>query len=142
MVDEVATLLRDDPQAAMATLMTPITTDEEFQNPNVVKVTADLAGYALYFSRAPIPFPRVAGVVQPQVHIGIYGYRKDFLLTFTGLAPTPLERTESLEQLRALEHGYRIRVAETRFPYAGVSVDTPDDIEAVKAVLARGEAQA
>ncbi|HYM91572.1 MAG TPA: 3-deoxy-manno-octulosonate cytidylyltransferase, partial [bacterium] len=65
------------------------------------------------------------------------GYRREFLLKFTRLAPTPLERTESLEQLRALEHGYRIRVAPTRFPYAGVSVDTPSDLQAVTAILAR-----
>ncbi len=138
MVDEVAALLRDDPRADMATLMTPIATEEEFRHPNVVKVVADMAGYALYFSRAPIPHPRVPGILQPHVHIGIYGYRREFLLAFTRLAPTPLEITESLEQLRALEHGYRIRIAATQFPYAGVSVDTPDDIEAVKAVLTRG----
>lgn len=137
MVDEVAGLLLDDPEAEMATLMTPIDTDEEFHRPNVVKVVADGAGYALYFSRAPIPYQRVLGVAQPHVHIGIYGYRREFLMAFTRLAPTPLERAESLEQLRALEHGYRIRIAATRFPYAGISVDTPDDIEAVKAVLTR-----
>jgi len=137
MVDEVAILLRDDPRADMATLMMPIASEEEFKNPNVVKVVVDAAGYALYFSRAPIPYPRVAGVLHPHGHIGIYGYRRDFLLTFTGLAPTPLERAESLEQLRALEHGYRIRVAATRWLYAGVSVDTPDDIEVVRTILAR-----
>lgn len=137
MVDEVAALLLDDSRADMATLMTPIVTEEEFQHPNVVKVVANVAGYALYFSRAPIPHSRIAGIVQPYVHIGIYGYRREFLLKFTRLAPTPLERTESLEQLRALEHGYRIRIAATQFPYAGVSVDTPDDIEAVRAVLTR-----
>ncbi|HXX36569.1 MAG TPA: 3-deoxy-manno-octulosonate cytidylyltransferase [bacterium] len=137
MVDEVIDLLREDQRADMSTLMMPITSDEEFQNPNVVKVVADLNGNALYFSRGQIPYPRVRNVVSPQVHIGIYGYRREFLLRFTQLKPTPLEQTESLEQLRALEHGYRIRVAQTRYPYPGVSVDTPADLELVAAILAK-----
>jgi len=137
MIDEVIGLLRDDPQADMATLMMPITTDAEFQNPNVVKVVTDQNGRALYFSRAQIPYPRVRGATTPQVHIGIYAYRREFLLQFTRLAPTRLEQTESLEQLRALEHGHRIRVSQTRFPYAGVSVDTPADLEVVATILAK-----
>jgi 3-deoxy-manno-octulosonate cytidylyltransferase (CMP-KDO synthetase) len=137
MVDEVIGLLRDDSQADMATLMMPITTDEEFQNPNVVKVVADRHGRALYFSRAQIPYPRVRGAATPQVHIGIYAYRREFLLEFTRLAPTPLEQAESLEQLRALEHGHRIRVSQTRFPYTGVSVDTPADLDVVASILAK-----
>jgi 3-deoxy-manno-octulosonate cytidylyltransferase (CMP-KDO synthetase) len=138
MVDEVVNLLRADPRADMATLMTPLASEEEFRNPNVVKVVADLNGNALYFSRAPIPCPRVSDVALRCAHIGIYAYRREFLLEFPGLAPTPLEQTESLEQLRALEHGRRIRVAQTRCPYHGVSVDTPGDLAAVAAILAKG----
>jgi len=137
MVDEVIGLLCDDPRADMATLTMPITSEEEFHNPNVVKVVADRNGNALYFSRAQIPYPRVKDAAPPQVHIGIYAYRREFLLQCTRLAPTPLELAESLEQLRALEHGYRIRVSQTRHPYTGVSVDTPADLEVVEAILAK-----
>jgi len=128
----------------MATLATPFTTIEEFLDPNCVKVVADQNGRALYFSRAPIPWPRDAfaktqNALPPAMpflrHIGIYAYRAGFLQTFTQLAPTPLERAESLEQLRALEHGHAIavRIAPEPFP---AGVDTPADLERVRALLA------
>ena len=123
---------RDDLQ--MATLMTPMT-EEEADNPAAVKVVASLDGHALYFSRSLIPFPRNPGLQQRRCfkHIGIYAYRRDFLLHFATLAPSPLETTESLEQLRALEHGYRIRVIET--PFRSIGVDTPEDLEQVRRLL-------
>ncbi len=96
--------------------------------PNVVKVVVDRDGDALYFSRSKIPYCREDGVCFK--HIGLYGFRREFLLTFAALAQTPLERAESLEQLRALEHGYRIRAVETRFE--SIEVDTPEDLERVR----------
>ena len=122
---------RDDLQ--MATLMTPMT-DEEADNPAAVKVVVSLDGHALYFSRSLIPFPRTPGLQRRCFkHIGIYAYRRDFLLHFATLAPSPLETTESLEQLRALEHGCRIRVIET--PFRSIGVDTPEDLEQVRRLL-------
>ena len=131
--------------APMATLATPFTTIEEFLDPNCVKVVADRNGRALYFSRAPVPWPRDAFAKAKEVlptempflrHIGIYAYRAGFLQTFAQLAPTPLERAESLEQLRALEHGHAIavRVAPEPFP---AGVDTPADLERVRALVGR-----
>ena len=114
----------------MTTLCRPFAADEDVASPHLVKVVRGLDGRALYFSRAPIPFPRVAGVVAPAVHIGVYGYRRATLLRLAGLAPTPLERAESLEQLRALEHGISIRVLDSA--YVSLSVDTPDDLVAAR----------
>ncbi len=133
--------LRDD--AVMATLAHPIHDHADFINPNVVKVVADEQGYALYFSRAPIPWPRDAFAVgqslpeglQPLRHIGLYAYRADFLRSYAQLAPSPLERFEMLEQLRALWHGYRISLGVTpAAPAPGV--DTPEDLERVRALFA------
>lgn len=123
-----------DPDVEMATLARPLEEGEE-ENPNVVKLVRDLRGNALYFSRAPIPYQR-GGSVQALGHVGIYGYRRDFLQTFASLPPTPLERAERLEQLRALEHGHRIRVLATN--YRSIGVDTPEDLERVRSILARG----
>jgi len=131
--------------APMATLATPITDVAEFVNPNCVKVVLGAAGTALYFSRAPVPWPRDAFAISrealPQTlpllrHVGIYAYRADFLRTFATLAPTPLERAESLEQLRALEYGYSIavRIAPEPFP---AGVDTPEDLARVRRMLER-----
>ena len=98
------------------------------------KVVAGLDGNALYFSRYPIPFLRNGGsAVRRFKHIGVYAYRRDFLLHFATLQPTPLEQAESLEQLRALEHGVKIRMIETVFPSVGV--DTPDDLQRVRALF-------
>ncbi|MEP6484249.1 MAG: 3-deoxy-manno-octulosonate cytidylyltransferase [Rudaea sp.] len=130
----------------MATLATPFATTQEFLDPNCVKVVIGAAHSALYFSRAPIPWPRDAfrrdqAAIPNDVpffrHIGIYAYRAEFLTTFSRLAPTPLERAEALEQLRALEHGYRIgvRIAPEPFP---AGVDTADDLARVQAMFAAG----
>jgi 3-deoxy-manno-octulosonate cytidylyltransferase (CMP-KDO synthetase) len=128
----VAPLLADE-SLAMSSLMCPCPVSE-LVNPATVKVVADLKGNALYFSRARIPFPRSpeAGVAVMQ-HVGLYVYRRDFLLTFSSLSPSPLERTESLEQLRALEHGYKIRMVE--IAQAPLSIDTPEDLERVRMVF-------
>jgi 3-deoxy-manno-octulosonate cytidylyltransferase (CMP-KDO synthetase) len=131
--------------APMATLATPIENVEELFNPHCVKVVADRHGHALYFSRAPLPWARDAFAQSRERlpvdvaflrHIGIYAYRAGFLRRFTQLAPTPLERAEALEQLRALEHGFRIalRLAPEPFP---AGVDTPEDLLRVQAVLAQ-----
>ena len=134
-------VLHDD--AVMATLAHPIHDHADFVNPNVVKVVADQAGYALYFSRAPIPWPRDAFAAQQAMphelgalrHIGLYAYRAGFLRTYAGLAPSPLERFEMLEQLRVLWHGHRISLGVTPVAPAP-GVDTPEDLERVRALFA------
>lgn len=132
-IDELAAAFEHAPDLAMGTLMTEMA-DHEMNNPNAVKVITDLQGYALYFSRSLIPYPRVRDVGLPVYkHLGIYAYRRDFLLKYAKLAPTPLERTESLEQLRALEHGYKIKVIKTNFQSIGV--DTIEDLERVNQLL-------
>lgn len=131
-IDDLAGAFDDDPGLAMATLMTPMS-ETEHHNPNAVKVVTDLKGYALYFSRSLIPYPRIKLQDPVYKHLGIYAYRRDFLLKYAGLKPTPLERAESLEQLRALEHGYRIKVIKTDFQSVGV--DTPEDLELVIQLL-------
>ena len=121
------------PELQMATLMTPLA-EEEADDPAAVKVVASQDGHALYFSRSPIPYRRDPGADSKMFkHIGVYAYRRDFLLWFAALAPTPLELTESLEQLRALEHGYRIRLIET--PFRSIGVDTPEDLERVRQIF-------
>jgi 3-deoxy-manno-octulosonate cytidylyltransferase (CMP-KDO synthetase) len=126
-LDALAAPMRAEPTLAMATLATPISGDDEWYNSNKVKVVCDARGDALYFSRSPIPFAREGGI--PAVarrHIGVYGYRRDFLLQFAALEPGVLEQIEKLEQLRALEHGYRIRVVASVAP--SLEVDTPEDL--------------
>ena len=123
-----------DPNVQMSTLRRPITDASERNNPNVVKVAVDLNGDALYFSRSPLPYLRGTGPTFK--HIGLYAYRRRFLLTLTSLPQTPLEKAESLEQLRALEHGFRIRTVETL--HESVEVDTPEDLERVRRLIAVG----
>lgn len=134
-IDQLAAVFDNaPPELVMATLMTSMDEDE-YNNPAAVKVVTDLSGYALYFSRSLIPYPRVVHeAMAVNKHIGIYAYRREFLLKFAGLAPTPLERSECLEQLRALEHGYRIKVLKTDFKSVGV--DTPEDLARINAILA------
>ncbi len=136
MVGNAVAPLLDDAGLPMATIATPIRTREERDNPNVVKVVTDRDGYALYFSRSPLPFQRADGVAAGlgNKHIGLYVYRRDFLLRFASLAPTPLEQSEQLEQLRALEWGFRIRVVSVDTP--SIEVDTPRDLERARAELA------
>ncbi len=129
-IEELAHCLRGG--VPMATLCRPAQPGEDLTDPNTVKVALDQRGDALYFSRSPIPFfrdGRPPGALS-FVHVGIYGYQRDFLFQFAALPPGRLERAERLEQLRALEHGHKIRVVPT--PYASVSVDTPEDLERVR----------
>ncbi len=118
--------------AEMATLKVAVT-DEEAADPNLVKVVCDREGYALYFSRSPIPYMRKRGAAAYYGHIGIYAYRRGFLLAYPGMERTPLERSESLEQLRAMENGYKIKVAEVEEKPVGV--DTPEDYKRVCALF-------
>jgi 3-deoxy-manno-octulosonate cytidylyltransferase (CMP-KDO synthetase) len=136
-IDAVAALLEEDREAAMTTLACVLRGQQAMEDPNQVKVVCDARGRALYFSRAPIPFVRDAAARDWTFlgHVGIYGYRRDFLLEFTTLPQTPLEKKERLEQLRALEHGYVIRVGLTKKSLFGI--DTPEDLERFKARLAR-----
>lgn len=134
----VAPLLRD-PQLCMGTAKTPIRSESEWRDPNVVKVVTDSRGFALYFSRAPIPYPRARPeasrdrAIWGHRHVGIYVYRRDFLLRFARLRPTWLEQAEALEQLRALAHGYRIRVVEVDEPT--VEVNVPEDLPVAERFL-------
>lgn len=145
LIGEVAAVLERNPDASVSTACHPIRDAASVFSPNVNKVVLDARGYALYFSRAPIPYARdayAAGGREPPAglpcyrHLGIYGYRVGFLRRYAGLAPSPLEQFESLEQLRVLWHGYRIAVtvsAEDVPP----GVDTPQDLETVRALFDR-----
>jgi 3-deoxy-manno-octulosonate cytidylyltransferase (CMP-KDO synthetase) len=134
LIAEVAAALAATPQASLSTACHPIREVEETLNPNVVKVVLDRHGYALYFSRSQIPYPREAGAIWYR-HAGLYAYRTAFLRRYAALEPSPLERAEALEQLRALWHGFRIAVvvSEREIP---PGVDTPRDLEAVRKILA------
>jgi 3-deoxy-manno-octulosonate cytidylyltransferase (CMP-KDO synthetase) len=132
-LDALAAPMRADPRIQVATLATPIVDDAEWRNPNVVKVVCDAQDDALYFSRSPIPYWRdQAGVPAGALrHIGVYGYRREFLLEFASWPPSHLEQVEKLEQLRAMERGYRIRIVRSVAP--SPEVDTPDDLERANA---------
>jgi 3-deoxy-manno-octulosonate cytidylyltransferase (CMP-KDO synthetase) len=133
--DMVAPLLADA-DLPMSTLKCRLADPREVENPNCVKVVTDARGHALYFSRSPIPYFRDS--LTPEAyykHLGFYAYRLNFLNTFAGLPVGPLESAEKLEQLRALENGYRIKVVETQFD--SIEVDTPTDIRRVEAILLR-----
>jgi 3-deoxy-manno-octulosonate cytidylyltransferase (CMP-KDO synthetase) len=163
MIQQVVEALTSDQAVRMSTVCRRIDDPEDYANPNVVKVVVDRDGNALYFSRASIPYfrqgppeggrygfdgspeggPRIldrragrllrSGPAGALKHIGMYGYRRDFLLEFAALPQTPLEQAESLEQLRALEHGIRIRTVETQ--YDSIEVDTPEDLERVRRLM-------
>jgi 3-deoxy-manno-octulosonate cytidylyltransferase (CMP-KDO synthetase) len=129
-IDELVAGLAADPDAPMATLASPFADDEDPANPNIVKlVMATVRGRcrAMYFSRSPIPFSRDGQGVQRWKHPGLYAYRRDFLLHYVTLPPTPCELAESLEQLRALEHGHAIAVVKTVVRHHGI--DTPQQYE-------------
>jgi len=140
MIDEIVEPLLLDADLPMCTSMHPILDPRDFANPNVVKAVVNLAGEALYFSRSLIPYPRKSEGHRVFEHIGLYAYRRDFLLKYAALPQTPLEKLESLEQLRVLEHGYRLRVVETRQPYVALSVDTPEDLERARKLARELEA--
>jgi 3-deoxy-manno-octulosonate cytidylyltransferase (CMP-KDO synthetase) len=133
-IDAAVAPFIDNPSLEMSTLRRRIDDAAELQNPNVTKVVVDGAGFAMYFSRAPIPYTRDG---QPAVtawaHIGLYVYRRDVLLRVAALPQTAMERAEALEQLRALEHGIRIKAVET--PHETIGVDTREDLERVRTLL-------
>ncbi len=131
----IEALLRDD-DAAMSTIVHRAEW-AAFEDPNRVKVVVDLSGNALYFSRAPIPYRRDATRSAPLQHVGLYVYRREFLLEFVRLPRSPAEEMEELEQLRALEHGYRIVVGEVE-NWKSIPVDVPEDVPTVEAALAEG----
>jgi 3-deoxy-manno-octulosonate cytidylyltransferase (CMP-KDO synthetase) len=136
MIDAVGRALLDDPKISMATLMKKIEDPAEINDPHVVKVVVDRNNFALYFSRAAIPYYPENSEASELVyykHIGLYGYTKDFLFTYKNLPVSRLEKTERLEQLRVLEEGYRIKVLETK--HETIGVDTPADLEKVKEYL-------
>ena len=136
-IDAAVLSLLDETGPPMGTLKKRIEVRSEIENPNVVKVVTDHAGDALYFSRCPIPYIRDVDRAHGQFgyfkHIGLYIYRRDFLLRYSDLPVGPLETVERLEQLRALENGYRIRVVETE--YDSLGVDTPEDLERVSSLF-------
>jgi 3-deoxy-manno-octulosonate cytidylyltransferase (CMP-KDO synthetase) len=145
LINQVASLLEGHPDADIATLASPVQSLQEFLDPNAVKVVTDGEGRALYFSRAPIPWNRdgtAAGLASQRVfagsrrHVGIYAYRVRALLRLAALSPSPLETREKLEQLRALENGLQIRVADTK-ERPGPDVNTAEDFERVGALLTR-----
>ena len=136
LVDTAIRCLDGHPGCPVATLASPFTQDEDPADPNIVKVVVDAAGRALYFSRAMIPHDPDGDAGQPPLkHLGMYVYRRDFLLEFARLAPTPLERIERLEQLRVLEHGHDIAVAIVNAQYHGI--DTPEQYDEFVARRAR-----
>ena len=138
-VIDAAVAAAADPAVAMSTLRCPLADADAWRDPDVVKVAVDRAGYALFFSRAPIGLDRGAAPAPPAAvdrHIGLYVYRRPLLLALSRLEPTPLERAERLEQLRALEHGHRIMT--TRIDDDPIGVDTPADLDRVRQRLAAG----
>jgi 3-deoxy-manno-octulosonate cytidylyltransferase (CMP-KDO synthetase) len=134
-IDAAVEPLLADARLEMSTLRRRITDPAERENPNVTKVVVDQDGHALFFSRAPIPYTRPGQPPAPAwAHVGLYVYRRDTLLRLASLPQTAMERAEALEQLRAVEHGIRIKVVKTA--YASIGVDTPDDLARVRALLA------
>lgn len=126
MINSLITPFLEEPELKMATLKYKLDNMEDVNNPNIVKVICDKNDYAIYFSRNPIPFPRKLDISNYYKHIGVYAYKRDFVLDYAKMSQTPLEISESLEQLRVLENGYRIKVLETKHKVLGV--DTPEDL--------------
>lgn len=135
-IDDLVALMHKDPGVVMATVVKQSSNYEEFKKPDVVKAVLDDKGNVLYFSRMPIPTFLKEGESFYK-HIGLYAFTKEFLFTFKKMPPSFLERHERLEQLRALENGYRIKAIETKFETIGI--DTPEDLERARAVLAKQE---
>ncbi|MCX7919815.1 MAG: 3-deoxy-manno-octulosonate cytidylyltransferase [bacterium] len=144
MIDEMVQPLLSDRTILMGTLKKRISNPEDLHNPNIVKVVCDINGFAIYFSRSLIPYPKtgwkdasIHGLAEGELafykHLGLYAYQKEFLLQFTKLPVSPLEKIEGLEQLRALYNGYKIKVVETKFDT--IAVDTPEDLERVKQII-------
>jgi 3-deoxy-manno-octulosonate cytidylyltransferase (CMP-KDO synthetase) len=137
MLRELAEGIVLDPSADSATVCVPITNEKDFYNPNIVKVVTDQKGRALYFSRSPIPFKRNLTECPVWEHLGIYAFTKEFLLKLVDLPLTPLMEAESLEQLRILEHGYTMAVIPTKYPSMGPNVNTEEDLQTVRNILAQ-----
>jgi len=133
MINSLINAFKIEPELKMATLKHKLSAMDEIKNPNNVKVITDKNDYALYFSRSVIPYPRKENLNNYFKHIGIYGYKKDFVIEYSKLPQTSLEISESLEQLRVLENGYKIKVLETNFQIVGV--DTKQDLERVQEVI-------
>jgi len=139
MIDQAVRPLLDDQTLVAGTLVTPITSKDELLNPSLPKVVLDKNGFCLYFSRSPIPHVRDIPVEEwaqstsMYRHIGLYVYRREFLFTYTSLPQLPLEKAEKLEQLRVLEHGYKMKATVTDLE--SISVDTPGDLEKVRALM-------
>lgn len=126
MINSLITPFLEEPELKMATLKYKLDNMEDVNNPNIVKVICDKNDYAIYFSRNPIPFPRKLDISNYYKHIGVYAYKRDFVLDYAKMPQTPLEISESLEQLRVLENAYKIKVLETKHKVLGV--DTPEDL--------------
>ena len=142
MIDEAVRPLQEDESILMGTVVKKISTAEELKSPNCVKAVLDLDGNAVYFSRSPIPFARETAQIDDwhrkhryYKHFGLYVYRRQFLLEFSSWPPSTLETAEQLEQLRVIEHGYRIRAVVTA--HDSVPIDTAEDAERVRAILSR-----
>lgn len=131
-IDTLAREFKEDSSLQMGTVGCPLL-EEEYNEPSAVKVIVNRLGNAMYFSRSLIPYPRNAFVQPPLKHVGMYGYQRQFLLNYAKMEPTPAELTESLEQLRALENGYTIRVITTDQRFVGV--DTPEDLDRVNEIF-------
>ncbi len=132
-IDAAVEVLQADPKVLMSTVVIPIQNKTDWLNPNVVKAVLAKNGDVLYFSRAPIPFPREGGVPKAYKHMGLYGYRPQWLQTMAQLRPAPLELTEKLEQLRAMENGVVIRAAVRKVE--SIAVDVPADVKQVERYL-------
>ncbi len=133
MINSLIDAFKKETSLVMGTLKHKLTDMKEVEDPNVVKVVTDKNDYAIYFSRSVIPYPRKLDVNNYFKHIGIYGYKTDFVMEYAKMMSTPLEKSESLEQLRVLENGYKIKVLETEF--AVVGVDTEADLERVREII-------
>lgn len=133
MINSIIDSFKNDDSISMSTLKYKLDNMEDIENPNYVKVITDKKGYALYFSRSIIPYPRNLNMKNYYKHVGIYGYKREFVVEYSKMEPTDLELSESLEQLRALENGYRIKVMET--PYKILGVDTQEELEKVRAYI-------
>ena len=138
-IDALCQAFEDDPDLAMATVATPMK-EEEYNDPSAVKVIMNQHDEAMYFSRSLIPYPRnpFTAAIHPYKHIGIYAYKRDFLLQYAKMSQTPAEQVESLEQLRVLENGYKIKVIKTNHQFIGI--DTPEDLQHIRNYFAhKGE---
>ena len=137
MINSIIDSFIEDNTIPMSTLKYKLTDMAEIENPNAVKVVTDKNDFAIYFSRSVIPYPRNLNMDNYYKHVGIYGYKRDFVMEYAKMASTPLELSESLEQLRVLENGYKIKVLET--PYKIIGVDTQEELERVREYITKNK---